>query len=142
MKHWINQVNGLKSLIINVNKKMRFKGWKRSIIKKQYLGAAAAEALPSLFCHCDCCNRSRRAGGENIRVRSGVVINDTLVVDFPPDIYFQSLKFTIQVDPFKMFWVVFCQNSRYFCAYCYVFVQYFSNNGLCYSHYIWYILFY
>jgi phosphoribosyl 1,2-cyclic phosphate phosphodiesterase len=66
-------------------------------MKIQYIGTAAAEAFPSIFCHCDCCNRSRRAGGKNIRGRSGVVINDTLIVDFPPDIYFQSLKFDIDL---------------------------------------------
>jgi phosphoribosyl 1,2-cyclic phosphate phosphodiesterase len=66
-------------------------------MKIQYLGTAAAEAFPSIFCHCDTCCRARHAGGKNIRGRSGIVINDTLMVDFPPDIYFQSLKFNIDL---------------------------------------------
>lgn len=70
-------------------------------MKIKYIGTAAAEAIPALFCHCDLCKRARELGGKNIRGRSGAVINDKLIVDFPPDIYFQSLKFNIDLGSIK-----------------------------------------
>ena len=30
----------------------------------QYLGTAAAEGWPALFCDCDICHRARKEGGE------------------------------------------------------------------------------
>ena len=38
-------------------------------MKLQYLGTAAAEGWPALFCTCDNCARARAAGGKNIRTR-------------------------------------------------------------------------
>ena len=66
-------------------------------MKLQYLGTAAAEAFPALFCHCDVCRRARENGGRDIRCRSGLVINDTTLIDFPPDIYFTSLRFGLDL---------------------------------------------
>lgn len=60
-------------------------------MKLQYLGTAAAEGWPALFCECDHCKRSKMAGGRNIRTRSQALIDDTLVIDFPPDTYMHIL---------------------------------------------------
>ncbi|MGN0172145.1 MAG: MBL fold metallo-hydrolase [Acutalibacteraceae bacterium] len=54
-------------------------------MKLQYMGTAAAEAFPAIFCHCDACNRARALGGKNIRLRSGLIVNDTVMIDFCPD---------------------------------------------------------
>lgn len=54
-------------------------------MKLQYLGTAAAEGFPALFCECEACERARAAGGKNLRFRTGIVINDTVMIDFPPD---------------------------------------------------------
>lgn len=66
-------------------------------MKLQYLGTAAAEAIPAVFCHCDTCRRARKAGGKDIRGRTGIMINDTTMIDFPPDIYFISLRFGLDL---------------------------------------------
>ena len=66
-------------------------------MKLQYLGTAAAEAIPALFCHCETCRRARLNGGKDIRGRSGLVVNDTALIDFPPDIYMTSLRFGIDL---------------------------------------------
>lgn len=39
-------------------------------MKLQYLGTAAAEGFPGMFCNCTACERARKAGGKNIRTRS------------------------------------------------------------------------
>jgi len=41
-------------------------------MKFQYLGTAAAEGWPALFCNCDNCEKARKAGGKNIRIRTQV----------------------------------------------------------------------
>lgn len=61
-------------------------------MKLQYLGTAAAEAIPALFCHCELCRKARERGGREIRRRSGMVVNGTTLLDFPPDIYALSLE--------------------------------------------------
>ena len=54
-------------------------------MKFQYLGTAAAEGFPAVFCNCEYCKKARELGGKNIRTRSQAIINDDLVMDFPPD---------------------------------------------------------
>ncbi len=64
----------------------------------QYLGTAAAEAFPAVFCHCCACRVARRLGGKNIRARAGASINaGALLIDFPPDINAASLKYDIDL---------------------------------------------
>ena len=49
-------------------------------------GTAAAEAFPAIFCQCDTCRRAREAGGKDLRYRSGAILNDTVMIDFAPDV--------------------------------------------------------
>lgn len=60
-------------------------------LKLQYLGTAAAEAFPGVFCHCETCQKARKLGGKNIRRRSGMVVNDTTPDRFPTR-YLRSLS--------------------------------------------------
>lgn len=66
-------------------------------MKLQYLGTAAAEAIPAVFCHCEICKRALKVGGKDIRGRSGMIINDTTMIDFPPDIHYTSMRFGIDL---------------------------------------------
>lgn len=61
-------------------------------MKIQYLGTAAAEGWPALFCACEACRRAKALGGKNIRTRSQVLIDGELLVDFPPDSYLHMLR--------------------------------------------------
>ena len=54
-------------------------------MKIKYLGTAAYEGIPSLFCECETCKKARAFKGKNIRTRSQALINDDLLIDFPPD---------------------------------------------------------
>ena len=56
-------------------------------MKLQYLGTAAAEAIPALFCTCEFCEEARRRGDSELRLRSGAVVNDRVLIDCPPDVY-------------------------------------------------------
>ncbi|MDL2232199.1 hypothetical protein LJC63_01285 [Ruminococcaceae bacterium OttesenSCG-928-L11] len=56
-----------------------------------YLGTAAGECVPGMFCTCDTCQRSRELGGRNIRTRFQIAIDETLLLDFGPDTYFHVI---------------------------------------------------
>ena len=47
-------------------------------MKIHYLGTAAAEGWPAVFCQCDACKAGKEMGGKNIRTRSSVLIDDEL----------------------------------------------------------------
>ena len=51
-------------------------------MKIKYLGTAAAEGVPAIFCRCEVCRKSKAAGGRNIRTRSQSIIDDRLLLDF------------------------------------------------------------
>lgn len=54
-------------------------------MKLTYLGTAAAEGIPGLFCDCENCRYAREHGGKEIRTRSQAIVNDDLLIDFPAD---------------------------------------------------------
>jgi len=84
-------------------------------MKIQYMGTAAAEGFPAVFCHCDACLKARQAGGKNIRGRSGALIDETMMIDFPPDIFFQSLRLGVDLGKIRSI-VVTHTHSDHFCA--------------------------
>ena len=56
-------------------------------MKIKFLGTAAAEGLPALFCDCKNCTYARKVRGKNIRSRSQSIIDNSLLIDFPADTY-------------------------------------------------------
>ena len=70
-------------------------------MKIKYYGTAAAEGWPGIFCRCPVCVEARRRGGKNLRTRSQSVIDDRLMVDFPPDTYLHMLFYGLDVPSFN-----------------------------------------
>ena len=70
-------------------------------MKLQYLGTAAAEGVPAIFCECENCRKSREAGGRNIRTRSQSLVDDRLLIDFPPDTYLHFLAHNLPLTRIK-----------------------------------------
>jgi len=70
-------------------------------MKIKYLGTAAAEGWPGIFCPCLACKKARRNGGKDIRTRSSALINDSLMVDFPPDTYYHVINYGIELSELK-----------------------------------------
>lgn len=66
-------------------------------MKIRYLGTAAAEGLPALFCSCDTCKKARALGGRNIRMRAQALIDDMLLLDLGPDLLSHSIRFGIDL---------------------------------------------
>ncbi|MBR0158829.1 MAG: hypothetical protein IJM24_07095 [Clostridia bacterium] len=67
-------------------------------MKIKYLGTAAAEGWPALFCTCKACKLAREKGGRNIRTRSQSIIDDRLLIDFSADTYWHFIKNDIAMD--------------------------------------------
>ncbi len=60
-------------------------------MKIQFLGTAAAEGIPALFCKCETCRTARELGGKEIRTRCQTLIDGKLMIDFGPDTYHHAL---------------------------------------------------
>lgn len=70
-------------------------------MKIKYLGTAAAEGVPAIFCRCEVCRKSKAAGGRNIRTRSQSIIDDRLLLDFCPDTFIHTLRDNIDLISIK-----------------------------------------
>ena len=64
-------------------------------MKFKYLGTAAAEGVPALFCQCAVCKEAREKGGKYIRTRSQAMIDDDFLIDFNADTYMHFLRYGI-----------------------------------------------
>ncbi len=67
-------------------------------MKLQYLGTAAAEGIPAIFCECEVCKRSKILGGRNIRTRSQALVDGCILLDFPADTYAHALAYNIPME--------------------------------------------
>jgi len=78
------------------------------VMKLQYLGTAAAEGWPGLFCSCEQCEKARVLGGKNIRTRSQAVLytdnvgsgnpDEIMLIDLPADTYMHVLQHGFRLD--------------------------------------------
>lgn len=83
-------------------------------MKLTYLGTAAAEGFPALFCNCQYCREARALKGKNIRTRSQALINDDLLIDFPADTYHHFLNNDIQGDLIKYLLVTHAHRDHFY----------------------------
>ena len=83
-------------------------------MKLTYLGTAAAEGMPGVFCNCEYCKEARRLGGKNIRTRSQAIINDDLLIDLPADTYSHFLNNNIEGDKIKYLLVTHSHQDHFY----------------------------
>lgn len=70
-------------------------------MKLKYLGTAAAEGIPAIFCKCASCVEARKRGDKNIRSRSQALVDGKLLIDFNADTYMHCLKYDIDLSEVK-----------------------------------------
>lgn len=70
-------------------------------MKFKYLGTAASEGFPAVFCNCAYCKEARKRGGKNIRTRAQVMFNDDMLIDLPADTYHHALVNNLELDKVK-----------------------------------------
>ena len=74
---------------------------KGKYMKLTYLGTAAAEGWPAVYCNCEYCKKAKALGGKNLRTRSQALVNDDLLIDFPADTYAHALKNSLDLSAVK-----------------------------------------
>lgn len=67
-------------------------------MKIKFLGTAAYEGVPALYCRCRVCRESRRVGGRALRTRSQALVDDELLIDFNADTVCHSMIYAIDWD--------------------------------------------
>lgn len=67
----------------------------------RFLGTSAAEGWPAIFCSCRACQAARAAGGKNIRTRASLLLDEEILVDFPPDVYHHFLTYGLEYRKLK-----------------------------------------
>ena len=70
-------------------------------MKIQFLGTAAAEGIPAIFCECETCKKTRELGGKNIRTRSQAIVDDRILIDLPADTYMHFLQYNVPLHQVK-----------------------------------------
>lgn len=80
----------------------------------QYLGTAAAEGWPAVFCDCDICRRARKLGGKELRTRTQAIVDRKILIDFPPDTYTHALKYTLQLGQIQHLLVTHSHMDHFF----------------------------
>lgn len=61
-------------------------------MKLQYLGTAAAEGIPGLFCDCRICRNALAVRGKEVKTRSQALLDDKILIDFPADTYWHMMQ--------------------------------------------------
>lgn len=67
-------------------------------MKILYMGTAAAEGWPGLFCTCPICTHARTNGGRNLRTRTQALLDGEILLDFPPDTYCHALAYQLDLS--------------------------------------------
>ena len=81
-------------------------------MKFKFLGTAAAEAVPALFCECEYCRKATINKGKDIRRRASYLLDDDTLVDFGPDAFHQSLLFDVDLLKIKRILFTHCHEDH------------------------------
>ncbi|MBR5538690.1 MAG: MBL fold metallo-hydrolase [Clostridia bacterium] len=81
-------------------------------MKLTYFGTAAAEGFPAFFCNCEYCREARKKRGKNIRSRSQAMVNDDLLIDYPPDTYYHFAENGVEGDLIKYILITHSHNDH------------------------------
>lgn len=80
----------------------------------KYLGTAAAEGIPGIFCNCINCQEARKKKGRFIRTRSQAILNNHLLVDFNADTYMHSLLYNINLSEVRHVVITHVHEDHYY----------------------------
>ena len=67
-------------------------------MRLMFLGTAAAEGVPAVFCNCATCKAAKEKGGKDVRTRSQILIDDDTLFDFPMDTYMHMLRYRLDLS--------------------------------------------
>ena len=67
-------------------------------MRLMFLGTAAAEGVPAVFCNCPTCRNAKIKRGKDVRTRSQILIDDDTLFDFPMDTYMHMLRYNLDLS--------------------------------------------
>lgn len=70
-------------------------------MRLMFLGTAAAEGVPAVFCNCPTCLNAKKKGGKDVRTRSQILIDDDTLFDFPMDTYMHMLRYNLDLSAIR-----------------------------------------
>ncbi len=82
-------------------------------MKIKFLGTAAAEGIPAFFCTCETCKKAREFGGKEIRTRSQSLIDGELMIDYPADTYFHTIRDNINLTNIHHYLITHCHSDHF-----------------------------
>lgn len=82
-------------------------------MKLKYLGTAAAEGIPAVFCNCPLCKKARLLGGRELRSRAQTLINDDLLLDFGPDTYWHVCRYGLDLSKIRSLLITHSHEDHY-----------------------------
>ncbi len=83
-------------------------------MKIKFLGTAAAEAFPAIFCDCENCKKALALGGKNIRTRSQSLIDNDLFIDYPCDTYYHAITHNINLLDIKSVLITHIHDDHFY----------------------------
>lgn len=85
-------------------------------MKIKYLGTSASEGWPALFCECEACRHARMYKGHDLRTRNQALIDDTLLLDFPPDTNCHALGYGLRLSRIRSILITHSHHDHFFPA--------------------------
>lgn len=74
---------------------------KGDVLKIKFLGTAASEGVPSMFCRCRVCENARKVKGKEIKTRAGFLVNGDMLIDFSADANLHAIRYGVDFSALK-----------------------------------------
>ena len=82
----------------------------------KYLGTAAGEGYPAIFCGCERCQNARKLGGKNLRARSSAIIDNKILIDFGPDNLLNIMRYGLDLTCIKTLLITHIHVDHFYLA--------------------------
>lgn len=78
----------------------------------KFLGGGSAEGIPALFCRCGLCREAREKN--KYFTRSQLLVNNDLLIDFPPDSYYRAVCAGVDLADIKHILITHSHSDHFY----------------------------
>ncbi|MDD2708655.1 MAG: hypothetical protein PHV34_11755 [Verrucomicrobiae bacterium] len=82
-------------------------------MKFQFLGTAAGEQYPGMWCRCENCRKARELRGRNIRKNSCAFIEPNILIDCPNEVFMQAERFGVDLVDLEYLFVTHSHEDHF-----------------------------
>ena len=79
----------------------------------RFLGTAAGEQYPGMWCRCENCRKARQMGGRNIRKNSCAFIAPNILIDFPNEVFMQAEKWGVDLVDLEYLFITHSHDDHF-----------------------------